>query len=401
VARRAAVSPARPPVKILFLSIEYPPETPDGIGSYVAETAAALAARDHDVHVLSCLPGQVERDYQDGAVWIHRRGEARIRGLSRLVGERTAARLGHALACRRELRRLGIAFDLVETPDWMAEGLLLALLRRPVVAQLHTPLAVTARYGVRGLTRDARVAARLERVTVERSRLVLSPSELLVRELRKEGWLHSSTVRVVRFPVDVQRWSSDVGAGATGPVAFFAGRLEPLKSPETLIEAAGVLASRGLQFEVVLAGRSSATKDGRPYGAWLEQRIAELRAPCRLIGEVPRPAVAGLLQQARVVVLPSLYENFPYAALEAMAAGRPVVCTSNTGIAELIDGTDAGAVVPASDPLALADAVAPYLRDASAAARAGARARELVLEHCDPARVAAEREGCYASVVRR
>jgi len=383
-------------VKILFLSIEYPPETPDGIGSYVAETAAALAARDHEVHVLSCLAGQTSRDYRDGAVWIHRRGGSSVRGLRRLVGERSAARLNQALTCRRELKRLGIAFDVVETPDWMAEGLLLARGGTPLVAQLHTPLAVTARYGVRGLTRDARWAARLERTTVERSRLVISPSELLVRELCAAGWLRRSNVRVVRLPIDVEGWSSGVDAAETEPLVVFAGRLEPLKAPEIVVDAVALLKDRGVQVTALLAGRSAATIEGRAYSDWLEQRIAKTEAPCRLIGQIPRAEIGELLARARVAVVPSLYENFPYAALEAMAAARPVVCTSNTGIAELVDGSDAGAVVPARDAAALADAVEPYLREATLASQAGLCARELVVAHCDPDRVAAEREECYA-----
>jgi glycosyltransferase involved in cell wall biosynthesis len=388
-------------VKILFLSVEYPPETPDGIGSYVAETAAALAARGNEVHVLSCLAGQAERDYRDAGVWLHRRGETAVRGLRRPAGERTAARLSHALTCRREVARLGIAFDVVETPDWLAEGLLLALERKPVVAQLHTPLAVTARYGVRGLTRDARWAARIERVTVERSRLVISPSELLVRELRAAGWLRRSRVRVIRFPVDSARWASPVDVADTEPIVAFAGRLEPLKAPQLVVDAVALLAQRGVEVTALLAGRSAATVEGRPYAAWLEDRIAAIGAPCRLLGQIPRGDVAGLFEQARVVVVPSLYENFPYAALEAMAAGRPVVCTSNQGIAELLDGSGAGAVVAAGDAVALADALEPYLRDAAVAARAGALARALVIANCDPERIAAEREECYAAVAAR
>ena len=48
-------------MRILFVSIEYPPEPPDGIGSYVAEIGPALVARGHEVHVLSCLAGQASR----------------------------------------------------------------------------------------------------------------------------------------------------------------------------------------------------------------------------------------------------------------------------------------------------------------------------------------------------
>ena len=83
-----------------------------------------------------------------------------------------------------------------------------------------------------------------------------------------------------------------------------------------------------------------------------------------------------------------------------MAGGRPVVCTSNTGLAEILDGSGAGAVVPPDDPGALAAALRPYLADASLAAEAGTRGRELVRRICSPDRIAAERERCYLAVAR-
>ena len=56
-------------LRILFLSREYPPETGGGgIGSYVHTMAHALAGRGHDVHVLSCVDGQVGEDSLDRLV---------------------------------------------------------------------------------------------------------------------------------------------------------------------------------------------------------------------------------------------------------------------------------------------------------------------------------------------
>ena len=82
-------------MRILFVSIEYPPETPDGIGSYVAEIGPALVARGHEVHVLSCLPDQPASDRVDRGVHVHRRGEVRLPG-----AHKTSARLRHTLSCR-------------------------------------------------------------------------------------------------------------------------------------------------------------------------------------------------------------------------------------------------------------------------------------------------------------
>jgi len=385
------------PLKLLFLSIEYPPESPNGIGSYVAETASALAALGHEVHVLSCIPGQQARDYLDGEVNIHRRGE-RGYGLGRVLrGRYTAARVQHAAACWREAGGLGIEWDVVETPDWMAEGLVLALRGAPVVAQLHTPLAVTRGYGGRPFTHDVRAAAWLERFVVEHARLVVAPSQLILDELSKAGWGNLDSAAIVRFAIDLTKWTETIPIRETDPIVLFSGRLEHLKAPDVLVDAAARLKDVGT-FEVWLAGRSGGVVDGRPYDEWLQGRIAALGVPCRLLGQVSRDEIRRLGQQARVVAVPSRYENLPYAALEAMAAGRPVVCTSNTGLAELVDDSTGG-VVPAGDAEALAQALRPFLVDRDVAARAGARARELVERECAPERVAERRERVYRQVV--
>jgi glycogen(starch) synthase len=384
------------PLKVLYLSIEYPPESPNGIGSYVAETAAAVAALGHQVHVLSCIPGQEPRDYLDGDVRIHRRGE-RGYGLGRVIrGRYTAVRVQHAAACWREARKLEIDWDVVESPDWMAEGLLLALRGAPVVAQLHTPLAVTRGYGGRPFTRDVRAAAWLERLVVEHARQVASPSQLILDELSSAGWRNLESAAIIRLAIDLARWSETIPIRETRPIVLFSGRLEHLKAPDVLVDAASRLKDVDT-FEVWLAGRSGGVVDGRPYDEWLRGRIAALGVPCRLLGQVSREKIRRLGQEARVVALPSRYENMPYAALEAMAAGRPVVCTSNTGLAEIVDGS-AGGVVPPGDAEALAEALRPLLVDPDAAARAGARARELVERECAPSRVAERREHLYRQV---
>ena len=45
-------------------------------------------------------------------------------------GRQTAERIRHAIICWREARRLGLEFDAIESPDWMAEGLIFALVSK-------------------------------------------------------------------------------------------------------------------------------------------------------------------------------------------------------------------------------------------------------------------------------
>ena len=178
---------------ILFLTMEYAPETGNGIGSYHSVIAPALAARGHDVHVISCVPGQRRRDYVESGVMIHRRGQIHVPGLRRLPrggGLRAGgARLRTVTSSALAMRELALDIDVVEAPDWMAEGLIVGARRRPpLVGHLHTPLVLTSRYGARPVARW-NAANLLERTAMRRAQVVTAPSRLVLDLVREERWL--------------------------------------------------------------------------------------------------------------------------------------------------------------------------------------------------------------------
>jgi glycogen synthase len=385
-------------MRILFLSAEYPPDT-DGIGAYVASVAPALSARGHDVHVLSCVPGQRSADDTIDDVTVHRRPRPHIRGLARALRSPSAAeRLAQALACRREYGRLGWRADVVEAPDYLAEGL---LCRRPLVAHLHTPVLLVIRHNAMEMDWNQRLGDRLERLAVRRADTVTAPSGMLVASLREAGWLPAGHhVDVIPYPVDLAAWERVGSAAGTQPVVLMVGRLEHRKAPDVLIEACATL--RGsVDVEALFVGRSDGERDGLPYADWVRRRAGELGVRARFVDHIPRHQLTDMVAQSRAVAVPSRYDNYPMVVLEAMASGRPVVCSDAVGSGELVAGTPAGAVVPAEDPTALAAALLPYLEDADAAERAGTAARRIVRERCDPDRVAARREAVYARAAGR
>ena len=80
-----------------------------------------------------------------------------------------------------------------------------------------------------------------------------------------------------------------------------------------------------------------------------------------------------------MVVIPSFYEPFGIVALEAMAAGAPVVAAASGGLIEVIDGTGAGLLFPPGDAGALSGALRRALADPDAlAAQRGDRVRPAV-----------------------
>lgn len=131
------------------------------------------------------------------------------------------------------------------------------------------------------------------------------------------------------------------------PVVLFAGRLCEQKDPLLLLEA---FAEPGLPpWRLVLAG------DGELLPR-LRKRVAELGLQKRvhLLGAQSHQTVLEWMDRAAVVVVPSRRgEGCPHVALEAMAAGAPVVAARVGGLPELVE--DAGLLFEAGDRAALAD----------------------------------------------
>lgn len=128
------------------------------------------------------------------------------------------------------------------------------------------------------------------------------------------------------------------------------GRLSDHKAQHHLIDACALLAERGIEFSCDIVGEG----DRRQA---LAERIRQhgLEAHIRLLGPRFHHEVLALYDQADLFVLCSITEGQPIVLMEAMRAGIPLIATAISAIPELVQ--DAGILVPAADPVALADAI--------------------------------------------
>ena len=188
-------------------------------------------------------------------------------------------------------------------------------------------------------------------------------------------------ITVIENGVDVARFDGR-GAAAEGlglpgrpagvPLLGSVGCLAPRKDYGTLLAALALMRGRGREFRCAIAG------DG-PERAALESRAAELRLEDRVAFLGERADVDRLLPAFDVFTLSSREEGIPNALLEAMAAARPCVATRVGGNAEVLADGRTGWLVPAQDPLALANALEAVLADPAEGARRGAAARQAMI----------------------
>jgi D-inositol-3-phosphate glycosyltransferase len=165
-------------------------------------------------------------------------------------------------------------------------------------------------------------------------------------------------------------------------VALFAGRLEPLKGTQILLDAAARLRTRSeyTDLAVVIAGDDSgdgANHDRAGERARLERHAARigLADRVRFVGAVPHERLAEYYAMADVCVVPSLTESFGLVALEAQAVGTPVVAASVGGLREVVEDGVTGFLVEGHEPEDYARAIADVLDDPVRGAEMGEEAR--------------------------
>ncbi len=160
--------------------------------------------------------------------------------------------------------------------------------------------------------------------------------------------------------------------------------LREVKGHRVLIGACQLLQDRGIAFECRMVGDGPLRKDitERISAAGLEDCVI-------LEGSLPRPEVSRAMQTADVVVLPSILgsrgdrEGIPVVLMEAMACGRPVVSSRQSGIPELVVDGVVGFLCPPGDTIAFADALQRLAGDPDLRRRMGAAGRSQILQYFD------------------
>lgn len=180
-------------------------------------------------------------------------------------------------------------------------------------------------------------------------------------------------------------------------VILFLSRLHPIKGLDNLLRAMARLAPDYPDVCLVLVG------DGEPA------YVSELQAQAAALGLIERIVWTGPLYDADklaafaaadLFVLPSYSENFGLAAVEALAAGLPLVISDQVGIQREVAQAEAGLVTPC-DPIALAQALAAMLASPDLRVRCSANARRLAEQRFSNSMMAQALVHLYEQVVNR
>jgi glycosyltransferase involved in cell wall biosynthesis len=206
--------------------------------------------------------------------------------------------------------------------------------------------------------------ARADRVTATGTRL----AEATLRYVPQ-----GKDVAVVPYGVDLDQFSPRERRSDDSLVVGSVGRLSPEKGLNYLLQAMVTVVREEPRARVLLAG------DG-PERRALERLASRpgLAGRVEFAGEIAHEQVPETLARMDVFAMPSTWEGFGVAALEAEAMELPVVASNIHGIPDVVEDGVSGILVPPKDVDALCRAVLRLLRDGAERRRMGRSGRELV-----------------------
>jgi len=385
--------------RVLMLSWEFPPRIIGGISRHVDELSAALARAGVEVDVLTAHhPGAPAEEEVMPGVRVLRAGPGPVEPLDFVCD---IQQMNFGLLARL-LSEGEARYDLVHAHDW-----LVAFAARTLKQGMGLPLVATIHATERGRCHGIHNALQsyihsVEWLLTYDAWRVICCSHAMGEEVAGALRVPGDKVRVVPNGVDAarlrrrgsrgelaefrRRW-----AGEDESIILFVGRLVEEKGVEVLIDAMPEVLATHPEAKLVVAG-------GGPR--------EHLAARARERGVGHRTAFPGFVSDdladlyavADVAVFPSLYEPFGIVALEAMAAGVPVVTSDIGGLREVVRDGVTGLHTCANDAHSLASGIEEVLSNPGLATQLRRRARREVRDRFNWDGIAAQTISVYEEV---
>jgi len=356
-----------------------------GLNVYVAETSRLLARRGVAVDIFTRATHPDQPAVTELAPGVRlRHVEA---GQRRAVAKEDMPGLLSAFsACvLREHEQVRDGYDLIHSHYWLSGEVGAMLADRWGVPLVHTPHTLARvkdalRPPGQGGESEARVLAEEHLTTVADAQVVNSAAD---REALVDLYgADPSRVPVVPPGVDLRTFRPGAkreardrcGLPQGALVVLYVGRIQPLKGPDVVVDAARELVRTHPRLTerllVLLAGGPSGTAAVRLAGLDDPSRDGMLR----VLGPVPHDELTYLYRSADVLVMPSRSESFGLVALEAQACGTPVVATRVGGLVTAVADGISGVLVESTDAASVAGALRQVLGDEAYRSRLAAGA---------------------------
>jgi glycogen(starch) synthase len=228
-----------------------------------------------------------------------------------------------------------------------------------------------------------------EEKMLERANKIIAVSHFTKHELLDYYKVPQEKIRVIHNGVDVNKFKpakdkrkvkEELGFNPDDLTILSVGRLYARKGLFTLIESIPAVVNRFKNAKFIISGKGQ-SDEMRKLIAHAEK--IGVKDSIIFTGYYPDKKLPKLYQAADVFAFSTFYEHHPFAVLEALSTGLPVVTTSVGGIPETIESGKNGFLVEPFNPKQFADRILYLLEHPADAAGMGLLARQTILERFD------------------
>lgn len=368
--------------KIAFVSYEYPPDTgTGGIATYIYQIAHAFSERGMKVTVICATPNGDKLVNETPTLTIHKIQCKKQREFIRLAPVKLAE-------IHKEEN-----FDLIEVPDYGAEGLFIKKYIQdvPLVVKLHTPA-----YLVEKLNRHYYTASWKKRIfgkkynyrndkeyrAVNQADYILSPSLSLIDIIARDWNIPAEKIQHAPNPYIPDQQLLDIEVDASSKTILYIGRLETRKGVYNLAKAIPLVLKQMPDAVFLFVGFSNIDPHRKgDMKQFLISLLNDSMSQVQFLDKVPLDKIAGCYKSASICIYPSLWENFPNVCLEAMAAAKIIIASENGGMKEMLEDINGGIIIDPMREESIANACINALKNRQQLAEMGVRARKKVVNY--------------------
>ncbi|MEI7596454.1 MAG: glycosyltransferase [Bacteroidota bacterium] len=339
-------------MKYWLLTSEFPPLYGGGIATYCFETAKMLTQNNHEVTIFT-------HDYQVKTFSIELNDKFRIVKFNpnqyfteTFLGFETNLSYAFAQIIEEFIKKKD-APDIIESQEYMGIAYYLLqfkYLEYPIfknlkiVLTLHAPSFLYLEYNkINTFEFPYFWIGEMEKFCIKAADLLISPSQYLVNEIQARIDISEKTVHIIKNPFQFEK--KPIENYENGKIVFF-GKLTPQKGCLELINNFKKLWNEGFEYSLTMIGGGNHLYhvEGIDMIDFIKSKYKKEIDEKKLIlvGSIPPTEHNKHIDNAHIIVIPSLVENFPYTVLETMCKGKIVLASVQGGHAEIINNYENG-----------------------------------------------------------
>ena len=386
-------------MRIAFISGEFPPDSgKGGIGTYTQQVSGSLAALGWDVHVFAYSPLRQAVEVKE-SVHIHwvkctQPSEFSIQVLRTFSKEHLLQEFeimespeigGNAKLIKETFPGISLIVRL-HGPGYLVESLkkmyIPFIVKLKFVAgslkQLKPNLGYWRHYD-KSLDADYKF--------LQAANFITTPSHAMKQWALKHWGIHENNITVIpNIFVPAPGWLSiQVNPKAINRQVVFFGRLNVLKGLVNLCKAMKKVLINNPGWKFIIIGNDGPGPSGNKISMkeWIREYFKDVPDKVKFIDGLDYEKLPAAIKDAEIIALPSLFESFSYTCAEAMAAGKAVVGSRNTGMSDLIQNNKSGLLIDPKNVSQIYAAINKLIKDDQLRYQLSLNAREKIQNQFD------------------